>query len=325
MSHSLTIGTFDGVHAGHRALVRRARELAGPTGRVTALVFDPHPSTVLRPASAPARLSSFEMRRRLLFAAGADTVERLEPTPDLLARSATEFVDWLVATHAPAAIVEGPDFRFGRGREGDVQFLESLGTTRGFRADVIDPVDVALSDLTLVTASSTVVRWLLAAGRVRDAALVLGRPYELEGTVNRGDRRGRTIGFPTANLSTDLLLPADGIYACEALLDDGRTFAAGVHIGPRDTFGDPTRVLEAHLIDPSRDAERIEGLPEYGWRLSLRFIAWLRDPARFESVERLVEQMSLDCQRAATLVARDPCPPSAPTSPSPTPRHEVPA
>ena len=307
MSHVLTIGTFDGVHAGHRALVRRAREIAGsaPHGRVTALVFDPHPASVLRPGAAPGRLSTYSTRRRLILEAGADNVVRLEPTPDLLGRSAADFIDSLVATYRPTAVVEGPDFRFGRGREGDVHLLQQLGAERGFTTHILPAVDVPLTDLTLVTASSSIVRWLLTEGRVRDAALVLERPYELEGIVRQGDRRGRTIGFPTANLATDFLLPADAIYACRATVDDGRTFAAGVHIGPRDTFGDPLRVVEAHLINPGNEAERIAGLPEYGWKIRLAFIAWLRDPVRFESVQALVEQMRRDCDRAARLVEED--------------------
>lgn len=228
------------------------------------------------------------------------------PTPELLAQSAAEFVDGLVRTHAPTLVVEGPDFRFGKGRAGDLRTLAELGSTRGFGVEAVPPVDVVLTDHTVATASSTLVRWLVTEGRVRDAAIVLGRPYRMDATVERGDRRGRTIGFPTANLRTDYLLPADGIYACRAVLPDGRAFAAGVHVGPRDTFGDATRVVEAHLLGVGRDGDRIAGLAEYGWAISLRFVAWLRDPAKFESVESLVEQMDRDCRRAAELVERTP-------------------
>jgi riboflavin kinase/FMN adenylyltransferase len=304
--HAITIGSFDGVHVGHRALVARARALAGPAGRVTALVFDPHPATLLRPQETPARLTTFDRRAVLLREAGADHVERLVPTAELLAQPAEMFVEWIGRAFAPSAIVEGPDFRFGKGRAGNILLLESLGAAAGFRTDVVPPVEVVLTDHTVAPASSTLVRWLLAEGRVRDAAIVLGRPYQLDAVVERGDRRGRTIGFPTANLRTDCLIPADGIYACEGVLPDGRAFAAGVHVGPRETFDDRARVVEAHLIGPGRDAERIAGLPEYGWEISLRFIAWLRDPARFESVDHLVERMHLDCRRAADIIARHP-------------------
>jgi riboflavin kinase / FMN adenylyltransferase len=308
LGHVVTIGTFDGVHAGHRALVQRARELAGQGeggGRVTALVFDPHPLAILRPEAAPGRLSSFQMREKLVREAGADHVERLVPTPALLALSARAFVEDLVKAHHPSAIVEGPDFRFGAGREGTVLTLDDLGRKLGYSVDVLPPVEIALMDLTLVRASSSIVRWLLAEGRVRDAALVLGRPYEIEGSVERGDRRGRQIGFPTANIATEYLMPGDGIYACRAFLPDGRSFAAGVHVGPRETFGDRRRVIEAHLLGAERDDVRLKGLPEYGWNIRLQFVSWLRDPVRFESVAHLVHQMNADCRRAADIVAND--------------------
>jgi riboflavin kinase/FMN adenylyltransferase len=323
--HVLTIGTFDGVHAGHRALVRRAREIAGQAGRVSVLAFDPHPAAVLRPDAAPGRLTGFESRERLLRQAGADHVELLVPTHALLSLTPREFIERLVHAHHPAAIVEGEDFRFGAGREGTVLTLDDLGREFGFQVDVISPVDVALLDLSLVRASSTMVRWLLGEGRVRDAALVLGRPYEIEGTVHLGDRRGRQIGFPTANLDTPNLIPGDGIYACEALLPDGRSFAAGVHVGPRDTFADVRRVVEAHLLEADRDGDRLKGLPEYGWPLRLRFVARLRDPARFESVEALVGQMNVDCRRAADIVARDAASSTLFGAVAPVQSQEVPA
>jgi riboflavin kinase/FMN adenylyltransferase len=263
------------------------------------------------------------MRRALLLQAGADAVERLVPTPKLLGQSAREFIERLFRTHRPSAIVEGPNFRFGASREGDILILEELGREMGFGVHILEPIQVALMDQTLVTASSTMVRWLVSMGRVRDATLLLGRPYEMEGSVQRGDRRGRQIGFPTANLSTDYLVPADGIYACRAILPDGRECPAGVHVGPRDTFADDRRVIEAHLIGVERDADRLKGLTEYGWNLRLQFIAWLRDPVRFESIDKLVEQMDSDCRRAARLVARAaPDPPIAAPSAAP---QEVPA
>lgn len=305
MAHVLTIGTFDGVHKGHQALIRRAKEIAGPGGRASALVFDPHPATVLRPDTAPARLSGFAQREAWLREAGADEVHRLTPTQTLLALTPREFVENLVLEHRPSAIVEGSDFRFGAGRKGTVLTLDDLGREMGFTVNVLDPVEVALTDQTLVRASSTMVRWLITEGRVRDASLILGRHYEIAGAIVRGDRRGRVIGFPTANLSTEYLPPGNGIYACRAILPDGRAFAAGVHVGPRETFDDAARVIEAHLLGITKDGERIADMPEYGWSIRLQFIAWLRDPAKFESVERLVEQVDADCRRAAELVAAD--------------------
>lgn len=308
MGHALTIGTFDGVHAGHRALARRARALADEGsggGRVTALVFDPHPATVVRPGGVPSRLSSFAMRERLLKEVGVDRVVRLEPTRELLSRSAAEFVEWLAGEYHPTVVVEGADFRFGRGRGGDVALLGEMGVKRGFTCDVVAPVDVVLTDHSVVTASSSIARWLVEQGRVRDAALVLGRSYAIEGTVSRGDRRGRELGFPTANIETEFLIPGDGIYAGRAVLPDGRAVAAGVHVGPRETFGDSRRVVEAHLLGVKREAggAAIEGLGEYGWPITLECVAWLRDPMRFESVGALVEQMRADCVRARAVVA----------------------
>ncbi len=303
----LTIGNFDGVHLGHAALVRRARELAGPAaagGRVVVLSFDPHPLTAIRPEIAPKRLTPFERRAGLLRALGADEVVRLEPTPDFLALEPERFVERLAAEHAPAALVEGDDFRFGRGRSGDVETLRALGRRHGFEVAVLPPVQVALTDQTIVRASSTMVRWLLAHARVRDAALVLGRPHEIAGTVVPGDRRGRTIGFPTANVATDDTLPANGVYAARAVLPDGRTFPAAVNVGARPTFENARPQTEAHLILPGAGPEwrPVDGLPEYGWAIRLRLIAFVRDQARFASLDGLVAQIRRDTQRARALV-----------------------
>lgn len=301
----LTIGNFDGVHLGHAALVRRARALADgdpSSPRVVALAFDPTPLSVLAPQKAPPVVSTFDQRRELLLAHGADEVVRLEPTPELLGATPEQFVDQLVERFAPVAIVEGPDFAFGRGRAGDVSTLAELGSLRGFTVDVVPPVTVALDDQTVVVASSTVVRWLIEHGRSRDAARVLGRPYTLTGTVARGDQRGRTLGFPTANLDTPLLLPADGVYAGLAALPDGRHFPAAVHVGPRDTFGLPARTLEPHLI--GWDGPVAEGTDEYGWTLRVALLDWLRGQVRFSSADELVDQMTRDCARAEETVRR---------------------
>lgn len=313
----ISIGTFDGVHLGHAALIGRALRVAGqdhgppphrrPVGgpgarRVVALCFDPHPMTKVRPEAAPARLTTFETRERELRRLGASEVVRLEPTEGFLALSARDFVEKLVGEYTPAAIVEGADFRFGHGRKGDVSTLGELGRERGFAVEVVPSVDVALTDQTLVKASSTMLRWLISQGRVRDAALILGRPYELTGTVVRGDRRGRTIGFPTANLATECLLPADGVYAGIAHLEDGRSFGSAVSVGTRPTFDGLGRRAEAYFLDvPPGAAQgdvRIQGLPEYGWPVRLEITAWLREDLRFDSGERLAAQIRRDCTRA---------------------------
>jgi len=177
--------------------------------------------------------------------------------------------------------------------------------------EVVRPVEVVLEDLTVARASSSLVRWLVRHGRARDAAAVLGRPHELRGVVVPGDRRGRTIGFPTANLRTDDLRPADGVYAAMARLEDGREFAAAVNVGSRPTFAGVEHRVEAHLLmeedggwapgSDGRSWRPVPGLPEYGWGLTLALVGWIRDQVRFDSPERLVEQIGRDLARMARI------------------------
>ncbi len=303
---AITIGSFDGVHAGHRALVRAARERAGSGGRVVAMAFDPHPMSRLRPEAAPARLTTWARRDELLREAGADDVVRLSPSDELLGLEPEAFLARIAREHAPGAIVEGEDFHFGRGRAGTIATLRELGAGHGMEVVVIPAVEVSLEDQLVARASSTLTRWLIAQGRVADAARVLGRPYELSGDVVVGDRRGRTIGFPTANLRTDLLLPGDGVYAAVAALPDGREVPAAVNVGARPTFAGQERRVEAHLVGVSARAGEpsIPGLREYGWALTLRLAAFVRDQVRFESVGALVGQLARDCARVREVVER---------------------
>lgn len=308
--NAITIGNFDGVHIGHVALVRRAREcVSGPGGRVIALAFDPHPSTLLRPESVPDRLTTFEQRAQLLAQAGADEVVRLEPTHAQLSLSPEEFVCQVVERYEPAAIVEGSDFRFGKDRRGTVELLRSLGRVHGFEAHVVDPVDVDLMNQHIVRASSSLIRWLLAHGRVQDAARVLGKDYQLSGPVTRGDRRGRVLGLPTANVRTACVLPLAGVYAAIATLPDGQQVPAAVSVGPRPTFDSPEPRLEAFLILRAQPApgQPLQGLSEYGWNLSLCFRAFLREQLKFDSVEALQSQMHRDCARALELMGQQAC------------------
>lgn len=302
----VTVGNFDGVHLGHAALLARARAVAdGCGGRVVALSFDPHPIAALRPGAEPARLTSFARREALLQRAGADEVVRLSPTSDLLGQSPEEFVLGLLSRYSAVAMVEGEDFRFGRARVGDVDALRHLGERHGFGVEVVPPVEATLTDHTVVVASSSVTRWLLSRGRVRDAAAVLGRAYELEGEVERGDRRGRRIGYPTANLRCECVLPGDGVYAGRAVLQDGRCFGAALSVGTKPTFDGRSRAMEVYLLDaPMREdgSGAIEGLDEYGWRMRVTFEGWVREQVRFESVETLVEQMGRDCARVRWMV-----------------------
>jgi len=292
---AVTIGNFDGVHVGHAALVRRARELAGPGGRVVAMSFDPHPISRLRPAETPARLTTFERRAELLLSAGADEVVKLEPTDDLLGLEPDAFIRGVVEKYSANWFVEGEDFHFGKRGRGTPRTLKVLGEAFGFGVEIVPAVEVELSDQLLARASSSLVRWLLKCGRVRDIARVLGRPYELSGIVHQGDQRGRTIGFPTANLVSGCMSPVDGVYSAVAVLPDGRELAAAVNVGSRPTFNGVDRRIEAHVI-----GEKL-GL-EYSWPLTLRFVGFVRDQLKFDGVARLVEQLGRDCVRAKDAV-----------------------
>ncbi len=300
---AITIGNFDGVHLGHRALLDRARAHAGPDGEVVAMALHPHPLTRLRPERAPREIEPWAARSARLLDAGADRVVRLEPTANLLGMSPEAFVGWLAEAHAPTHLVEGPDFCFGKGRAGSVRTLTALAEPHGISVEVVPPVVVALRDQSEVVASSTLVRWLLAHGRVRDAAFVLGRPHELWGVVVPGDRLGRTIGFPTANLETAGLCPGEGIYAASALLPDGSEAIAAVHVGPRPAIDRPEHRVEAHLLDPAGGAwNPPDGMPESGWRCTLRLIGRVRDVVRVDGLGPLVEQIRRDCNRCRAIV-----------------------
>ncbi len=294
----LTIGNFDAVHLGHQALVSAARELAGKQGRVLVLAFDPHPASVLRPREAPPRLTTWPRREALLQAAGVDEVIRLEPSPALLGTSPEEFIASLAARFRPDVIVEGPDFRFGRRRAGDVEHLADLGRLHGFDAMIVPPVEAALDDLSLVTVSSSLVRWMLGHGRVRDAQRLLGRAYEVDGVVAPGEKRGRRLGVPTANIAAQSMLPGDGVYFGEATDPDGRLFAAAINVGVKPTFGTHTRGCEVHLIDADIPANA------YGWRCTVAFHGFLRGELRFDGPEAVAAQIHRDIGRARELLPR---------------------
>ncbi|MEX0876188.1 MAG: riboflavin biosynthesis protein RibF [Phycisphaerales bacterium] len=300
---ALTIGNFDGVHAGHRALVERCRERIGPGGKVIALAFHPHPMVTLASDHAPTLIEPFRLRAQRLLDAGVDKVVELTPTPELLGQSPQSFVDHLIDEYQPRVIVEGHDFHFGKRRTGTPVVLKELAAVQGVEVDILPPVQVALTDQSIVTASSTITRWLLVHGRVRDAAFVLGRPHELVGTVVRGDQLGRRIGFPTANVRTDSMLPADGVYAATVALPDGSIVAGAVNVGSRPTVEGRDRRAEVHIMDADGNAwEPGDGLAEYDWDITVRLIGWVRDQIRFPSVDALSEQLSRDVRRAARMV-----------------------
>lgn len=265
------------------------RQAVGPSGRVLPLAFDPHPANVLRPGAAPARLTTAEQRVRFLRELGADEVELLTPQRELLAHPPEAFIDALRRRIRFDVIVEGPDFRFGQGRGGDLSLLRTIGAALGFHVVEVAAVELPLRCQSVVPARSTIIRALLSDGRVEDAATLLGRPHELECRVVPGDQRGRVIGYPTANLEHgDRQLPGDGVYSGSATLPGGAVHRAAISIGTKPTFGTHAMTCEAHLLDWSGD------LDAYGWTIRLRVERRLRDQLAFPALEPLLERMAED-------------------------------
>lgn len=284
----LSIGNFDGMHIGHQRLLARARELKAEKNAagVGVVTFEPHPLTVLRPEAAPPRLTPPADKRRLLEAAGVDVLVVLPPSHEVLDLTAEQFWQILRDQVRPSDLVEGGSFNFGKGRGGTIDTLRNWCAQSQIRLHVIDAVKMPLLDLQVVPVSSSVIRWLLANGRVRDAAICLGRAYELEGTVVEGARRGRELGVPTANLKCDeQLIPADGIYAGRCDID-GRSWPAAISIGTNPTFGQNPRTVEAHLIGFEGDL--------YGRTLRVELIDWLREQWVFSNPEDLKARMGQD-------------------------------
>ena len=296
----ITIGNFDGVHVGHQALLARARVLAGSGGQVVAVTFDPHPAMLLKPELAPPAVQTLQERRECLLKCGADDVHVINTTKELLTMSAEQFMAWLRAQIAFDCIVEGPDFHFGKDRAGDINTLRAIGLKNNFTVDQVEPVEVALSDASSAVASSSLLRWLLQHGRVNDVAAVLGRAYQLTGVVQKGDQRGRTLGWPTANIATGArLIPSDGIYAGIATLPTGARKRAAISIGTKPTFGVHARTVEAFVLDHKAPVD------DYGWTLTLEFSRWLRGQTRFDGVQALLEQMNIDAQRTRHEIAEE--------------------
>lgn len=283
----LAIGVFDGVHVGHQALIRRLVEGA-QAARATAVAatFDPLPIQVLAPGAPPSALSDASERVELLTLAGADAVVVFRYDAAFAAIKARDFVARVSEAGDVRRVVVGQDFRYGHGREGDVVLLRELGARHGFDVDVVPPVEVAGA-----VVSSTRIRNLLLAGRVEEAASLLGRPYLVPGRIEQGDRRGRALGYPTINVATsrERILPRDGIYATWVTLL-GQRRPAATSLGVRPTFEAGERLLESFLIDWSGDV--------YGEDATTAFVARLRDELRFASPEDLVRQIGLDVEQA---------------------------
>lgn len=291
---AVTIGVFDGVHRGHQEIighvVKRARNLGVQSVVVT---FDPHPSEVVRPGSHPAVLTPPDRKAELIEQLGADVLCVIPFTPEFSRLSAEAFVhDVLVENLHAALVVVGENFRFGHKAAGDVTLLERLGRTFGF---AMEPAPLIAADQ--VVFSSTYIRSCVDAGDVEAAAAALGRPHRVEGVVVRGDRRGRDLGFPTANLLSGphMAIPADGVYAGRLVRRGGQRLPAAISVGTNPTFSGRQRRVEAYVLDFDGDL--------YGERVALDFVARLREMRRYESMEPLITQMHEDVARTRELLS----------------------
>ena len=295
----VAIGKFDGVHAGHRAVIDRLRRKAAETGeRSVAVTFDRNPLAVLRPDRCPENVVTVERKLELLGELELDATLLLTFDEELASRTAEEFVvDILVGALHVSTVLVGQDFRFGRGGAGNPALLRELGPTYGFAVEVVDDVFLEGSDRRV---SSTWIRELLVDGDVTMAARVLGRNVDVRGEVVHGLKRGRELGFPTANLSAsvDSFVPADGVYA--GWLHDhetGITHPAAISVGTNPTFDDVLqRQVEAHVLGET-------GLDLYGHDVTVEFVERLRGMVAFEGVEKLMAQMSADVADAERVLA----------------------
>lgn len=295
---AVTIGAYDGIHLGHQAVIARTRAEAARHGAATAVVtFDRHPASVVRPESAPRLLTTLDQKLELLEALDVDHVYVVQFDEVRAAESAEDFArEVLVGCLRATTVVVGADFHFGRGRTGDVAMLEAFGREHDFETIGLDLV--GRTDTAGAVVSSTAIRAAVAEGDLEAAARMLGRVHELWGTVVHGDARGRTLGFPTANVAVPepLLLPADGIYAAWYVRPNGERHAAAVNIGRRPTFYDdqPASLVEAFLLDFDGDL--------YGEAARVAFVRRLRPELRFDSVDALVERMHADVAETRTVL-----------------------
>jgi len=315
----VTIGNFDGVHRGHQAVLGRlVAEARRAGGAAVAITFEPHPLAVLHPEHAPAALVGLDQRLELLAGTGLDAVLVMEFTRELASWEPERFVrEVLVDTLHAAEVVVGRDTRFGRRNSGDVATLRALGELFGYRVEILE--DLGGADAAHPSGrrwSSTWARELISTGDVGLAAEVLGRPHRVVGTVVTGDRRGRELGYPTANLSQNAqgMVPADGVYAGWLLravpagagagveTDPEHRLPAAISVGTNPTFDGTQRRVEAYVLD--RD-----DLELYGERVGVEFVRFLRPTLRFDGIDALVVQMALDVDESrAVLGVRTPAP-----------------
>src|SRR5882672_196108 len=293
----ITVGTFDGVHRGHRdvieRVVARARSLKIPSVLVT---FDPHPLEIVNPSAAPLLLTTHDEKLEVIAETGIDYMAVVPFTSQLASYSAEEFVELMLRRcFRMRELLIGYDHGFGRQRTGDVNVLRSLGERDGFRVEVVDPVSTADGH----SVSSTFIRRAIAGGDLARASEALGRLYSVSGKVIPGAQRGRTIGFPTLNLGpppSRKLLPPEGVYAVRVQTPAGPV-GGMMNLGPRPTFGDTATSLEAHLFDTNGDF--------YGAHIRIDFVARIRETRKFSSAEQLSKQLAhdeRDARNALTLL-----------------------
>ena len=288
----VALGNFDGFHLGHQAVVGRAVSRARAERRPALVAtFDPHPVRHFRPDAAPFRLTTLDQRADLFAAAGADAMVVFGFDAGLAALTAEQFVaERLVAALRVGGVVTGEDFTFGRGKSGNVGGLAAAGAAHGFSVDTVGPV--ALDGMAV---SSSRIRAALVAGDPREAARLLTRPFAIRGTVVHGDKVGRTIGYPTANLELgSYLRPAYGIYAVRGRLADGRVLAGAANLGIRPSFDPPKELLEPYFFDFDGDL--------YGQEIEVALVEYLRPEAKFDGLDALQEQMAQDCARARAVL-----------------------
>jgi riboflavin kinase/FMN adenylyltransferase len=289
----VALGNFDGFHLGHQAVVGRAVARARAEGRPALVAtFDPHPVRHFRPETPPFRLTTLDQRERLFAAAGVDAMIVFHFDAGLASLSAEDFVTLrLFDLLRVKGVVTGEDFTFGKGKRGTVADLATFGDALGFAAETVAPVM-----LEGAAVSSSRIREALRAGDMRGAARLLTRPFAIEGVVQHGDKLGRTIGYPTANLDMGKYLrPAYGIYAVTGRLQDGTMLKGAANLGIRPTFDPPKELLEPHFFDFAGDL--------YGQTIEVALVDYLRPEAKFDDLDALVRQMDADCARARTILS----------------------
>ncbi len=285
------IGNFDGVHLGHQHLLRATAGFAAQLdARLGVVLFDPHPRRYFRPDEPPFLLTTPEQRDALLRAADVDDILVLKFDETLASTPPDAFVrDVLKGRLGLGGIVAGADFRFGKGRAGDGAMMKALGAELGLGVKLVDLLDAGGAKF-----GSSAIREALRAGDVDKAAAMLGRPWSVSGAVNEGRRVGRTIGFPTANMTLgELVAPRQGVYATRVSVD-GETYDAVSNFGRRPTVGESAPLLESHLFDFSGEL--------YGREIEVAFIAFLRDERKFDGLDALKAQIAADCERARALL-----------------------